>query len=138
MFHSRKGCRHEWHVPDHREGRGLRADHLSHALPDGQSMPPRFKNAPRVHYSGRASAGGSGRNKPTISATTARLTAMIPAAVATCAGFRASPPAISGASRLVFKVAMLVPTMRPPTLVAKLPPVPRRCIGKTFGKYSPK
>ena len=27
---------------------------------------------------------------------------------------------------------------RPPTFNAKLPPVPRRCTGKAFGKYSPK
>ena len=38
----------------------------------------------------------------------------------------------------VFSVAMLVPIMRPPTFVAKLPPVPRRCSGKTLGRYSPK
>ena len=35
-------------------------------------------------------------------------------------------------------IAALVPIIRPPTFVAKLPPVPRRCIGKTLGRYSPK
>ena len=38
----------------------------------------------------------------------------------------------------VVKNAALVPIIRPPTFVAKLPPVPRKCSGNTFGKYSPK
>ena len=43
-----------------------------------------------------------------------------------------------GAMMLVVRNAADVPIMRPPTFVAKLPPVPRRCSGKTLGRYSPK
>ena len=46
-------------------------------------------------------------------------------------------PANFCASHGVTKAA-LVPIIRPPTLVAKLPPVPRRCSGNTFGRYSPR
>ena len=43
----------------------------------------------------------------------------------------------SGAERrAVLKVAAMVPNMRAPTLVAKPPPVPRKCTGNTFGRYS--
>ena len=58
---------------------------------------------------------------------------MTAAAVATLIGFSPAkkPDRIS-----VLNVAAIVPSIRPPTLVAKLPPVPRRCSGKTFGKNS--
>ena len=49
-----------------------------------------------------------------------------------------APRAARGTVTLVVTSDMLVPTIRPPTFVAKLPPVPRRCSGKTLGKYSPR
>ena len=58
--------------------------------------------------------------------------------LATCIGSIGPLPASNGATKFVVTNAMLVPIMRPPTLVAKLPPVPRRWSGKTFGRYSPK
>ena len=39
-------------------------------------------------------------------------------------------------STSVFNVAAIVPIIRPPTFVAKLPPVPRKCIGNTRGRNS--
>ena len=53
-------------------------------------------------------------------------------AVATCIGFSTQ----QGATRLVVTKAAEVPIMRPPTFVAKLPPVPRRCSGNAFGRYA--
>ena len=58
---------------------------------------------------------------------------MTPAAAATCIG---GEPGNILDRNSVFSVAAMVPIMRPPKLVAKLPPVPRRCIGKTRGRNS--
>ena len=62
--------------------------------------------------------------------TSAPMTA---AAVATLIGFS---PENRGASNSVLSVAAIVPIMRPPTFVANALPVPRRCKGNTFGRYS--
>ena len=64
-----------------------------------------------------------------------RMSVRLLATVTASAGIKAQ--AIES-SQFVVTNAMLVPTIRPPTFVAKLPPVPRRCSGKTFGRYSPK
>ena len=58
---------------------------------------------------------------------------MTAAAVATrCGGSPANSPDNSS----VFTVAAIVPSIRPPTFVAKLPPVPRRWTGNTLGRNS--
>ena len=56
------------------------------------------------------------------------------AAVATCSNV---VPGRFGATSVVVTNAAEVPIIRPPTLVAKLPPVPRRCSGNTLGRNSP-
>ena len=58
---------------------------------------------------------------------------MIAAAVATFTGFG---PLKNVESTSVLNVAAIVPIIRAPTLVANPPPVPRRCTGNTFGRYS--
>ena len=68
-----------------------------------------------------------------ISATTYAAPPITAAAYATCIG---CGPLNRGESNSVFSVAAIVPIMRPPTFVAKLPPVPRRCSGNTLGRNS--
>src|SRR5689334_14334491 len=74
---------------------------------------------------GDSSSCGLGNSRPTSRLMTAIVNATYPAARAMCMGSTlVGSPASMGASILVVTRAMLVPIMRPPTLVAKLPPVP--------------
>src|SRR5437660_3333621 len=82
--------------------------------------------------------GGSGGKNRTRIPMTAMVVARRPAAWATWAGRSGPLRASIGATRFVVTKAMPVPNIRPPTLVAKLPPVPRKCRGKALGRYSPK
>src|SRR3954470_18164130 len=79
---------------------------------------------------------GSGRKKVANKAIKKTTVPTIPAARATESNVDFAPTI--GAIKFVVRNAAEVPSIRPPTLVAKLPPVPRRCSGKTFGRYSPK
>src|SRR5438093_1062074 len=81
------------------------------------------------------SFGGSGSRKLATNPTRKTAVPTIAAALATCSNV---VPAKCGATRFVVTNAAEVPNIRPPTLVAKLPPVPRKCRGKTLGRYSPK
>src|SRR4051794_10676076 len=87
------------------------------------------------NYSTEGSFRGSGRRKLSRRAITKTQVPTMPAAVATCSKV---VPASFGATRLAVMYAAEVPSIRPPTLVAKLPPVARKCNGNTLGRYSPK
>ena len=85
-----------------------------------------------------SSRGGSGRKKLTRKPTPKTRSPVTPAAKATLAGVTAAVPDSKGAMTPVVRNAAEVPIIRPPTFVAKAPPVPRRWTGKTLGRYSPK
>ena len=104
------------------------------SAPAGETLIPEFANDPapsQFHTFTYSATGLNGSSSLVVRATChdAYVALLIFSAGV---DYRVDP------SRAVFNVAMLVPIMRPPTLVAKLPPVPRRCNGNTLGRYSPK